>query len=107
MAVRTPVFFNGADIQQMSDAQIAEGQRQARFVYSLDPSVKLTYVSSGGNLNAITDTRLKSGASIVRANVFASTSDPVPVLTHQQHVNQNVYSGDSEDIFDNFSLFFK
>ena len=101
MAVRTPVFFNGADIQQMSDAQIAEVQRQARFVYSLDPSVKLTYVSSGGNLNAITDTRLKSGASIVRANVFASTSDPVPVLTHQQHVNQNVYSGDSEDIFDN------
>ena len=85
----------------MSDAQIAEVQRQARFVYSLDPSVKLTYVSSGGNLNAITDTRLKSGASIVRANVFASTSDPVPVLTHQQHVNQNVYSGDSEDIFDN------
>ena len=104
MAVRTPVFFNGADIQQMSDAQIAEVQRQARFVYSLDPSVKLTYVSSGGNLNAITDTRLKSGASIARVDTFvgeANTGEPVPVLTHQQHVNQNVYAGDSATVFNN------
>jgi hypothetical protein len=88
----------------MSDAQIAEVQRQARFLYSLDPSVKLTYVSSGGNLNAITDTRLKSGASSVSVSSFTaetSTGEPIPVLTHQQHVNQNVYSGDSEAIFDN------
>lgn len=104
MAVRTPVFFNGADIQQMSDAQITEVQRQARFLYSQDPSVKLTYVSSGGNLNAITDTRLTTGATSVSATAFiaeTSTQEPIPVLTHQQHVNQNVYAGDSATVFNN------
>lgn len=104
MTARTPVLFNGADIQQMSATQIAEIQRQARYLYSLDPSVKLTYDSAGGNLNAITDTRLRPGAPAALANAFppeADTEEPIPVLVHHDHVDQNVYSGDSATVFNN------
>jgi hypothetical protein len=104
MTARTPVLFNGADIQQMSAAQIAEIQRQARYLYSLDPSVKLTYDSAGGNLNAITDTRLQSGGPSTSATAFhaeTTTAEPAPILIHHDHVDQNVYSGDSATVFNN------
>ena len=104
MTARTPVLFNGADIQQMSAAQIVEIQRQARYLYSLDPSVKLTYDSAGGNLNTITDTRFQTGVASVTSNSFqdeATTAEPDPILVDHDHVDQNVYSGDSSAVFDN------
>jgi len=104
MTARTPVLFNGADIQQMSAAQITEIQRQARFLYSLDPSVKLTYDSAAGNLNTITDTRFQTGLALTTSNAFqdeASTNEPAAVVVIHDHVDQNVYSGDSATVFNN------
>ena len=41
---------------------------QTVYQYSLNPSVTLSVVSSGGNLGTITDTRLQAGASINKCN---------------------------------------
>ena len=67
MAVVKPLFINSDNnLQEMTDAQVLLHKQKAIYQYSLDPSALLTVVSnSGANMAAITDTRLKSGASVV------------------------------------------
>ena len=72
MAVRTPLYWNGSDIQEMSSAQIDQIVDQTIYQYSLNPSVSLSVVASGGSLGTMTDTRYKSGTAAT------STGDGVP-----------------------------
>lgn len=62
MTVRTPLYLNGGNLQEMTTTQINEIKSQVRYLYATDPSVDLSVVSSGGNLGAISDTRKVAGA---------------------------------------------
>jgi len=75
MAVRTPVYFDGTDIKQMSTAQIDEIKKQAKYQYSLNPSVSLSYTASGGNLGTLgTDTRQTMSQTFSATNTYPTTS---------------------------------
>ena len=64
MTARTPLYYDGTDLVEMSAAEIVEYQRQAIFQYASNPSVTLTVVSnSGAGFDAIDDTRFKSSAA--------------------------------------------
>mgnify|MGYP003657158867 FL=1 len=61
MAVRTPLYNNSGNMQQMTTAMVTEIVKQTVYQYSTDPSVVLSVVSSGGNLTGLSDTRLQAG----------------------------------------------
>ena len=79
MAVRTPLINNAGDIQQMTSAQIDQVIDHIIYLYSTDPGVAMSVVSSGGNLSAISDTRLQAGAQSTSVSSFpseATTAEP-------------------------------
>jgi len=83
MAVVKPLFINSDNnLQEMTDAQVLLHKQKAIYQYSLDPSALLTVVSnSGANMAAITDTRLRSGASVVSVSADPSASTSAPSAT--------------------------
>ena len=83
MAVVKPLFINSDNnLQEMTDAQVLLHRQKAIYLYSLDPSALLTVVSnSGANMAAITDTRLKSGVSVVSVSADPSASTSAPSAT--------------------------
>ena len=83
MAVVKPLFINSDNnLQEMTDAQVLLHRQKAIYQYSLDPSALLTVVSnSGANMAAITDTRLKSGVSVVSVSADPSASTSAPSAT--------------------------
>ena len=99
MAVRTPVYFNGADIQQMSTAQIDKIKRQAKYQYSLNPSVSLSYAASGGTLGSINDTRFQSSQTFTNPSSAPATTavndfnTNNPVTVANAHINENKDTG--------------
>jgi len=91
MAVRTPLYWNGSDIQEMSSAQIDQIVDQTIYQYSLNPSVSLSVVASGGSLGTMTDTRYKSGTSATSATGYpseATTGEPQLVSINFSKINQ-------------------
>ena len=67
-----------------------EAGHQVVYQYSLDPSVTLSYVSSGGNLGTITDTRKKAGAHSTSTTAFPSestTAEPGTVTVNYSKIN--------------------
>ena len=83
MAVVKPLFINSDNnLQEMTDAQVLLHRQKAIYQYSLDPSALLTVVSnSGANMAAITDTRLRSGVSVVSVSADPSASTSAPSAT--------------------------
>ena len=84
MAVRTPIYNNAGDIQEMTSAMIDSVIDQVVYQYSQTPSVALSVVASSGSLAAMSDTRLKSGTSATSATAFpseATTGEPQTVTT--------------------------
>ena len=75
MAVRSPLYYNSGVLQEMSTAMVDQIVDQIVYQYSLNPSVSLSVVSSGGSLDAITDTRLQAGAASTRADRFPTESE--------------------------------
>ena len=74
MAVRQPLYYNSGNLQEMTTTQVNEIVDQIVYQYSLNPSVALSVVSSGGSLDSITDTRLQAGAQSTSATAFPSES---------------------------------
>ena len=83
MAVVNPLFINSDnDLQEMTDAQVVLHRQKAIYQYSLDPSALITVVSSSGlNMDSLTDTRLRSGASAVSVTTFPISSAASPSAT--------------------------
>ncbi len=79
MAVVTPLYNNAGDIQEMTSTQISEVIDHIIYLYSTDPGVTMSVVSSSGNLSAISDTRLQAGAQSTSVSSFpseATTAEP-------------------------------
>ena len=93
MAVRRPLYVVGGDLREMSDSQIATIQSQVAYQYSLNPSVTLSVVTSGGNLGTYTDTRKQAGAGrsfTTRYPTEAETAEPSTVTVNYSRVEQTV-----------------
>jgi len=96
MAVRTPIYFNGTDIQEMSTAQINEWKQYIAYLYSTDPSVTVSVVASGGTLSpTMADTRLQAGAYSTNVSAFpaeATTAEPSTVTVNYDKVTGPTYN---------------
>jgi hypothetical protein len=82
MAVRTPLKNDSGNVKEMSSAEVNQIVDQIVYQYSLNPSVTLSVVGSGGNLSSINDTRLQAGAASTSTTSFpseATTAEPSTV----------------------------
>ena len=91
MAVRTPLYNGSGNIRQMTSAMVDEIIAQCVYQYSLNPSVTLSVVSSGGSVGTINDTRLQAGSSATNPSSFPSagaTPDVSTVTVGNAKINQ-------------------
>jgi hypothetical protein len=90
MAVRTPLKNDSGNVKEMSSAEVDQIVDQIVYQYSLNPSVTLSVVGSGGNLSSIDDTRLQAGAASTSATAFpseATTAEPSTVTVSYDRLN--------------------
>ena len=95
MAVRSPLKNDSGNIKEMSSAEVTQIVNQIIYQYSLNPSVSLSVVSSGGNLGTITDTRLQAGAMSQTNSSFpneATTAEPSVVTVSYDKISQSIAS---------------
>jgi len=75
----------------MSSSMVDEIIDQMVYQYSLNPSVVLSVVGSGGNLGTITDTRKQAGSYSTSTTAFpseATTAEPSTVTVSYSKINQ-------------------
>jgi len=91
MAVRSPLYFSGGNLIELSSGEINEWTQKAIYQYSLNPTAVLTVVSSSGaNIDAMSDTRLQAGATSQSSTAFvaeASTAEPGTVTVSYDKIN--------------------
>ena len=95
MAVRTPLYNNAGNLQEMTSVQIDNIIDQIVYQYSLSPSVTLSVVGSGGSLGTLSDTRLQAGAASTSTTAFpseATTAEPSTVTTNFSKIDQSTAS---------------
>ena len=96
MAIRTPLYNNSGNLQQMTTAMVTEIVQQTVYQYSTDPSVALSVVSSGGSLTGLSDTRLQAGSqstSATSAPSEATTSEPSVVTVSYDKITSTSSGG--------------
>ncbi len=96
MAVRKPLYYDAGDLKEMTTAMVDTIIDQCVYQYSLDTSVTLEVVSSGGNLGVLTDTRQQAGAMLTHASTFpseATTPEPSTVTINYDKIQQTVVGG--------------
>ena len=91
MAVRSPLYYNSGNLQEMTTAQVGQIVDQIIYQYSLNPSVSLSVVGSSGSLAALSDTRLQAGAAST-----STTSTPSEATTAEPSVVTVTYDKISE-----------
>ena len=95
MATRIPLYEVNGNLREMSTSMVDSIVKQVVYQYSLNPSVALSVVSSGGNLGTITDTRVKAGAYSRNSSRYptdAETAEPSTVTISYSRINQSVAS---------------
>lgn len=95
MAVRSPLKNDSGNLKEMSSAEVNSIVDQIIYQYSLNPSVSLSVVSSGGNLGSITDTRLQAGAMSQTNSSFpdeSTTAEPSIVTVNYDKISQSIAS---------------
>lgn len=79
----------------MSSAEVTQIVNQIVYQYSLNPSVSLSVVNSGGSLGTITDTRLQAGAMSQTNSSFpdeSTTAEPSVVTVNYDKISQSIAS---------------
>lgn len=95
MAVRNPLYEVSGNLREMSTAMVDSIVDQVVYQYSLNPSVTLSVVSSGGNLGTITDTRKQAGAYSSSVSGYpseATTAEPGTVTVNYSKINSSTAS---------------
>ena len=95
MTVRSPLKNDSGNLKEMSSAEVTQIVNQIIYQYSLNPSVSLSVVNSGGSLGTITDTRLQAGAMSQTNSSFpneATTAEPSIVTVNYDKVSQTITS---------------
>ena len=105
MAVRTPLKNDSGNLKQMTSTEVNNIVDQVIYQYSLDPSVALEIISSGGSLGTMTDTRLQAGAhstSSTSAPSEGTTAEPGVVNVAFSKINE---TGSATTVTDTGTLF--
>jgi len=95
MAVRTPLKNDSGNVKEMSSGEVDQIVDQIVYQYSLNPSVALSVVGSGGSLGTITDTRLQAGAASTSTTAFpseATTAEPSTVTVNYSKIDSSTAS---------------
>ena len=98
MTARSPLYIKTSiEIQVFSQAEIDAIVSQAVYVYSLNPSVSLEVLSSGGNLSGLpmADTRYQAGTSTTRVDRFATAAETpnINIVTvNYSRINETIAS---------------
>ena len=93
MAVRTPLYNNSGNIQEMSATQINELKGYFTLKFFTGNPVELVFDSGNGNIGSIDDTRLQAGAHSTSASAFpdeATTAEPSVVTVSQNNIKQTL-----------------
>ena len=91
MAVRTPLFNNAGNIQEMSATQIQQIKDFCTLKYQTGNPVDLQVDAGNGTIGSISDTRLQAGAASTSATAFpseATTAEPSVVTVTQNNIKQ-------------------
>ena len=67
MAIRRPLKIEGSDLKQFSDDELLGMKQHMANIYSASPTNYLRYLTTGGSLGTIEDTRLTSGTAVSEA----------------------------------------
>ena len=98
MAVRTPVYWDTStgSIREMSTAMVDQIIAQVSYQYSLNPSLTLSYVSSGDLYQGtLVDTRLQAGAYSTSTTAYpseATTAEPSTVTVNYNKIQKTYAS---------------
>src|SRR5210317_461674 len=95
MAVRTPLKNDSGNVKEMSSVEVDQIVDQIVYQYSLNPSVALSVVGSGGSLSSIDDTRLQAGSYSTSTTAFpseATTQEPQTVTVSYDRVDLSTAS---------------
>ena len=95
MTVRSPLKNDSGNLKEMSSAEVTQIVNQIVYQYSLNPSVSLSVVNTGGSLGTITDTRLQAGAMSQDNASFITegdTAEPSVVTVNYDKVSQTIAS---------------
>tara|TARA_B100001778_G_scaffold329624_1_gene330905 strand:+ start:207 stop:1145 length:939 start_codon:yes stop_codon:yes gene_type:complete len=110
MTVRSPLKNDSGNLKEMTSAEVNQIIDQIVYQYSLNPSVALSVVSSGGSLATISDTRLQAGAMSTDASSFpneSATAEPSVVTVTYDKVNQTLNGGSpTTDTGTTFPIFY-
>ena len=91
MAVRSPLYYNAGNLQEMSTVMVDEIVDQIVYQYSINPSVALSVVGSSGSLASMNDTRLQAGAASTSTTAFpseATTAEPSVVTVTYDKITE-------------------
>lgn len=98
MAVRIPLYNNAGNLQEMSAAMVTDIKNVFKYQFQAGNLVNLSVVASGGNIGAITDTRLQAGAFSTNVSSTPSegtTAEPSVVTVNYAKILQTVASTDT------------
>ena len=96
MAIRSPLKNDSGNLKEMTSAEVDQIIDQIIYQYSLNPSVALSVVGSGGSLSSIADTRMQAGAMSTDVSAFpneAATAEPSVVTVTYDKVNETTSGG--------------
>ena len=95
MATRTPLYYNGSQLQEMKSSDLTALYQLFAYYYAQTPTSTLAVSGSGGNLTSINDTRLQAGAASTSSSAFpseATTAEPSTVTTAYQRMTSTIGS---------------
>lgn len=99
MAVRTPLYYDGSSLREMSSSMVTQLVNRAINSHT-NPSAALNVVGSSGSLSAMTDTRLQAGAASSLTNRFPTegeTAEPSQVTVTYDKIDQQNASVSQSD----------
>lgn len=96
MTVRSPLYWDGSALKEMSTSQVNEIVNRAVYVYGSNPPVTVTVVGSSGNISPnMADTRMTAGAYSERADRYPTegeTAEPGSITVTYDKISQSVTS---------------
>jgi hypothetical protein len=93
MAVRSPLYWDGTALREMSTSQVNQIVDRAVYIYGSNPSANVSVVGSGGNISPnMTDTRMTAGAYSTRVDRYPNegeTAEPGSVTVTYDKISQS------------------
>lgn len=90
MAVRTPLYWDGTGLAEMTAAMITDCVDEMIRQHGINPAVTCTFTAGTGNLAAMDDTRLISGASgtdVTNFDTEAETGEPSTITVSYDNIS--------------------